>query len=496
MGIDRPPRFSLGRSTTRRRHAVGARRGCRTFPALWRPAVACLLAVLLTLGGCAAPSTTPSGDVASTDSTALTVYVLQGFDPQETGVSSSEYLLRQAGALFEERHPGTTVNVTVGIPANGGLTAEDAIRTLNAELAAGEGPDVLVLDGLPLEQLTAQERLQDLTSLKDGLDSSTYFTNIVQAAGESHAVPVSFSLPIVAGSTTLISQAKTASDLATLIAEDPAFADALATGTGVQELLAAFYPLLIENGTLNQEALVSFLSSAKAVLLAAGERWHTLNPESDIDTLELALQNLSRPAVGGFSSCDLFLEEGTALTLGSLSSAVDYAYLLLEEEQAPQPCTHKPLAEGTAPVFTPHTLLGINAATAQPNLAEDFVAFLLSDEVQENLLGAGMGTGIPVNKSTFTELNAEATGYSVSFMDEATASKGEGGGVEYSRGPLSAEEMIACVRLIESASTPVVYDQVIVDALAEAMRRCCNGAASVEEAAVEAARVISLRLEA
>ncbi|MDE8703666.1 hypothetical protein PZH32_11975, partial [Adlercreutzia equolifaciens] len=112
------------------------------------------------------------------------------------------------------------------------------------------------------EQLTAQERLQDLTSLKDGLDSSTYFTNIVQAAGASHAVPVSFSLPIVAGSTALISQAKTASDLATLIAEDPAFADALAAGTGVQELRASFYPLLIENGTLNQEALVSFLSSA------------------------------------------------------------------------------------------------------------------------------------------------------------------------------------------------------------------------------------------
>ncbi|MEE0705205.1 MAG: ABC transporter substrate-binding protein [Adlercreutzia sp.] len=451
---------------------------------------------MLALGGCGAPANAPSSSASDTDSTALTVYVLQGFDPQETGVSSSEYLLRQAGALFEERHPGATVNVTVGIPANGGLTTEDAIRALNAELAAGEGPDVLVLDGLPLEQLAAQERLQDLTSLKDGLGSSTYFTNIVQAAGGSHAVPVSFSLPLVAGSTTLVSQAQTASDLATLIAEDPAFADALATGTGAQELLAAFYPLLIENGTLNQEALVSFLSSTKAVLLAASERWHALNPESNIDTVELALQNLSRPAVGGFSGCDLFLEEGTALTLGSLSSAVDYAYLLLEEEQAPQPCTHKPLAEGTAPVFTPHTLLGINAATAQPGLAEDFVAFLLSDEVQENLLGAGMSTGIPVNKSAFTELNTEANGYSVSFMDEATASKGEGGGMEYSRGPLSAEEMTACVRLIESATTSVAYDQVIVDALAEAMHRCCNGTATAEEAAEEAARVISLRLEA
>lgn len=492
MGIDRPPRFSPSRPKTRRRHVTRTRRGRRTFPARWRPAVACLLAAMLALGGCSAPANAPSSNPAGAGSAALTVYVLQGFDPQETGVSSSEYLLRQAGALFEERHPGATVNVTVGIPANGGLAAEDAIRTLNAELAAGEGPDILVLDGLPLERLAAQDRLQDVTALKDGLDNGTYFANIVQAAGGSHAVPVSFSVPIVAGSTTLISQAKTASDLAALIAEDSAFADALATGTGVQELLPASYPLLIEGETLNQEALVSFLSSAKAVLLAASERWHALNPESNIDTVELALQNLSRPATAGFSRCDLFLEEGTALTLGSLSSAVDYAYLLLEEEQAPQLCAHKPLTEGTAPVFTPHTLLGINAATAQPGLAEEFVAFMLSDEVQENLLGAG----IPVNKSAFTELNAGTDGYSVSFMDEAAASEGEGGGVEYSRGPLSAEEMAACVHLIESVTTPVVYDQVVIEALTEALRRCCNGAATAEEAAEEAARVINLRLEA
>ncbi len=462
----------------------------------WLRRIACLLATTLLFSGCTVPSIPSSEGATDKDGATLTVYILQGFDPQETGVSSSEYLLRQAGILFEERHPGATVNVTVGIPASGGLTAEDAIRTLNAELAAGDGPDVLVLDGLPLEQLAAQDRLQDLTPLKGSLDNSTYFTNIVQAAGGPHAVPVSFSLPIVAGSATLVSQAKTASDLAALIAEDPAFADALGAGTGAQELLAAFYPLLIENGTLNQEALVSFLSSTKAVLLAASERWRTLNPESDIDTVELALQNLSRPAVGSFSSCNLFLEEGTALTLGSLSSAVDYAYLLLEEEQAPQLCTHKPPAEGTAPVFTPHTLLGINAVTAQPGLAEEFVAFMLSDEVQKNLLGAGMGTGIPVNKSAFTELNADADGYSVSFMDEETLSKGEGSAVEYNRGPLSAEEMTACVRLFESATTPVVYDQVVVDALAEALRRCCDGTTTVEEASEEAARIISLRLEA
>ncbi len=121
---------------------------------------------------------------------------------------------------------------------------------------------------------------------------------------------------------------------------------------------------------------------------------------------------------------------------------------------------------------------------------------MLSDEVQKNLLGAGMGTGIPVNKSAFTELNADADGYSVSFMDEETLSKGEGSAVEYNRGPLSAEEMTACVRLFESATTPVVYDQVVVDALAEALRRCCDGTTTVEEASEEAARIISLRLEA
>ena len=47
-----------------------------------------------------------------------------------------------------------------------GLTKDDALRTLNTELLAGEGPDVLILDGADLESFSGSGLLED--SVRDG----------------------------------------------------------------------------------------------------------------------------------------------------------------------------------------------------------------------------------------------------------------------------------------------------------------------------------------
>ena len=44
-----------------------------------------------------------------------------------------------------------------------GLTAEDAIKALNTEIMAGNGPDVIMLDGLPIESYLAKGMLADLS---------------------------------------------------------------------------------------------------------------------------------------------------------------------------------------------------------------------------------------------------------------------------------------------------------------------------------------------
>ena len=71
-------------------------------------------------------------DEAKEISSTLRVYPLEG-----------SATVRQAIALFEGEHPDVQVKFEVGLNSKG-MTAEDALKTLNTEMLAGNGPDVPV----------------------------------------------------------------------------------------------------------------------------------------------------------------------------------------------------------------------------------------------------------------------------------------------------------------------------------------------------------------
>ena len=73
--------------------------------------------------------------------------------------------LEQIVSRFQAANPGITVDLEIGIeedygqPVEGAPTVSDAIRTLNTQILAGDGPDVLVLDGLSMDAYLEKERL-------------------------------------------------------------------------------------------------------------------------------------------------------------------------------------------------------------------------------------------------------------------------------------------------------------------------------------------------
>lgn len=68
--------------------------------------------------------------------------------------------VRAAITNFQQENPDVRVNFEVG--TSGGASAEDALRTLNTELVAGKGPDVLILDGMPLQSFIDKGVLAEL----------------------------------------------------------------------------------------------------------------------------------------------------------------------------------------------------------------------------------------------------------------------------------------------------------------------------------------------
>lgn len=175
---------------------------------------ACLIAVMLLLSACASGS--PASKPVKEDFFAeqvggeITIYCYEQYTYQN--------YLETAAKLFEEKYPGTKVNIksfsampeikTVETEDGGVMSVstieddpqaiEDYIRQVSTELMGGGGADILAMDVLPFHRYAKNGQLEDLQKYMDA-DSSfnavDYRQNIFEGAkfaGGLFAVPADY----------------------------------------------------------------------------------------------------------------------------------------------------------------------------------------------------------------------------------------------------------------------------------------------------------------
>ena len=85
-------------------------------------------------------SYTYDADASANLNQELNIYALQDSDT-----------LRQAVNIFRQEYADIYVNLEIGMTDDNGVTLEDALKTLSTDILAGNGPDVLILDGMPVD---------------------------------------------------------------------------------------------------------------------------------------------------------------------------------------------------------------------------------------------------------------------------------------------------------------------------------------------------------
>lgn len=119
-------------------------------------------------------------------------------------------MLRKAIAIYQTAHPEVYVEYEIGIEEGSSVTKEDALKKLNTEIMAGEGPDLLILDDIPADSYIEKGLLKDLTPIVDGLDDDEkLFDNVVEAFRRDdglYMIPCEANLPTMLGKEKYISQ--------------------------------------------------------------------------------------------------------------------------------------------------------------------------------------------------------------------------------------------------------------------------------------------------
>ena len=132
-----------------------------------------------------------------------------GYDKEQEAVPGTEldiYMLKrdahmeQMISLFQKEYPDISVTVQEGMTGEDGVTATDAMKNLNTEIMSGEGPDVLLMDGLDAENYIERGMLEDISGI---MEKAGILENIQKAYeeedGSIYCMPVRFGIPILAG---------------------------------------------------------------------------------------------------------------------------------------------------------------------------------------------------------------------------------------------------------------------------------------------------------
>ena len=318
--------------------------------------------------------------------------------------------VRAAISELRRRHPDSYITYEIALRGGGAVSASDAIRTLNTRLLGGSGPDIIILDGTPLESYANRGMLLDLSDL---IDTSDVYPNLLASHildGSLYYLPMQFRMPALMGSADALSRVQTLDDLVNVIVSGNAPAgDGVAMTFGavpeaeraeihfdtLEELNNIMWlsgaPVIIANNRLDTDALRSYLEAIKAI-----SDKYSLGDQDNMGGrigMVIATTGAGRPTVLPGS-----LSRYSAQMTNLAAFAIDNLHFLqmMMARSGSELMPFPGLAQGA---WQPSTVVSVSVDTNVQDFAVEFINTMLSPGVQR----MNHGTGLPITRSAIAK---------------------------------------------------------------------------------------------
>ena len=410
--------------------------------------------------------------------------------------------LKKVIADFQAKHPEVYVRYDVGLDGNSSATREDALKKLNTEIAAGNGPDLFILDDMPVDSYMEKGVLADLTPYLEAYGEG-YFQKILRAfesEGKIQAVPTGFTIPIVGGRAEDVGKMKNLASIAEVVRQRR---KEMPTGSILgpvreKDMIKQFLWVCApswkkEDGSVEEEKLEEFFAGIQEVWDAEKEGiTDTMRKKTDDFYLRQAEQGNSEEALEEFRinhigwSGDQYMIRGQEFFMGDIDSCgtMDLA----------MSCFHvKGREDGdfasyggqVSNVFIPQTIAGISQTSEHREMAAEMVGMLIEESYW---------SGLNLNKEQLKkDLRTYATEDGSSYAS-AGGSGEDGTYFSYEIYPASEEEVDRLIQIAEQAEAPYVKDRVLEKAVREAGEKVLKGEMTAKEGAKEVVNRVALYL--
>lgn len=277
--------------------------------------------------------------------------------------------IKQAISEFQIENPNVNVNFQAMMEDSDTAIADDYIKALNTELLAGEGPDILILDGMSEASYIEKGVLEDITGEIDSLVSSgDFLQNIAESCrvdGKIYSVPVRIGLPMTFGRKGILKKAGNLESLAEVVMNSD---NGQIFGTVDRKAFISLYAdaflndIVNEAGAIQESELNDFLVNMKKILDGSKASDNTMEnrPSSIWGLLEDGIFLYSYGVKGFFEA-----EQGTSIT-EMAQGELETDFISINES------------------YIPYGTIGINKASKNKDIAIEFLRKALSEDVQRS----------------------------------------------------------------------------------------------------------------
>ncbi|MCD8353204.1 MAG: extracellular solute-binding protein [Clostridiales bacterium] len=381
--------------------------------------------------------------------------------------------VRQAIYAFQETHPEVEIDFQVqDYGEDDSKTLNDVLTTLNTQLLAGSGPDVLILDGADYETYASRGVLEDLSDLVEGTDFvGGTVSAFRQEDSGTYVIPARFTVPLL-----LSSQEETPDSLEELAeAVEQAGGDDPCLATTKYDMVWSLWDssasALVNSDGVQTENLRTWLTALKTIC----DTYGYYAPKDD------AVDSLSEEVIPGtydYGNLNTYVEDDAYTWLNSDSpwgfttlDAVEDLVMALstyEKYEKEGSFSVAPLPGLVEGAYTPEVLLAVSAGSDDTETAKEFVACALSMEVQQYTYG----DGLPVLQ--------EAMDKQLDYFTDPAAEYG-----------WDIEELR---ELLDGRTTPAAASELVTETVLELAEPYCSGELTLDEAVAQVEDELALML--
>lgn len=360
-------------------------------------------------------------------------------------------MIRSSLAFFRREHTDISINYTVGYTGEDGFSVSDAIRKLNTEIMADEGPDIIVLDNLPVEEYISKGVLEPVTDIVNEKKDEIFFNMIEGYNKESEifCVPTTFRIPVIIGNSEVVS----AESLKEVIDQMEQQESPVLTRQDFP--YAAMYMFvtsdMVEKDGMNEEKLTAYYNDllrlkemGNVTDKIVGESDYSMNQTVDIF-----------PYGESDVPSDIYFGEAKA-GVGQIAYVDSYIKLKSARKQADIQFDYLNKSGGN--YYIPTEVLGINSRSSYKDAAKEFLSLYLTEEVQNtNTMGFSINRNSMRNSAAVTD---SPQYYSTIYKNLEDTS-----GLDLYT--LSTDEFNELLQFVELADTPVRVDAVVTETVME-----------------------------